>query len=775
MSFNPFAAGGVDVDKLPYFVLRKVQSIGTSHGFELVKIEPMRDNRETSMGRLELEDLFVRSGEIVKGTEVPEKYNPDENKTYMHLILSDDEGTEVYIDVTDLIDMPDAGKVPLDNDNTLTVEQLNLIKKIFGDNISANTTVLDIILSIASIFENTEIWAEDVRVKNVANGGTFEFQYVFKPNKSTDQVQLALQNIDKEFKIVHDNITTIGQTIVNLETKVDNNYTEINDKITIIDNSIDSINNSITTIEGNITEINTNIGDMNKIITNHTTAINTINEQITNINKTISDNYTDLSKKITAINNSLTEYKNDIDYKITNINNSLSSLNTDRNAIVADIKTINSKITKIQESVTALDGRVTQNEKDIAAIKEELKKLVLTGEKTLYGTINIANQKVKISESIGRHSTEDSTGEIFNDYTDNIASGNYSHSSGYNNQATADYSVAMNIGNRIAGNAAFGCGYGNTITDGGYNGHASGFQNRISAGNCQVSGSHNKVVSDNEIAAGQYNLSTLELPLARSIGNGKSNNERNNLEYLTKTGNHYIEGSYLMHDLPENADLNNYGSVGDGYDTRVNIYYKATGIVAPTIKNIPNVVAGSFVTNPKKGFILKVMQYDRQLATQEDTCVTAVQILYAGTGIFMRTYILDISLGWTEWVCLGGISSTGGGTAIALSKTQQDYIKMDPQNSDTNVIAFYYSNLIFAVRCNVTPNINIQQMILKIDDTATFVHNYINSSGYAYGPNEEEFKYVVKDKNTIVLTCTDGFKANSKYGFTLFGMYEPID
>lgn len=326
MSFNPFAAGGVDVDKLPYFVLRKVQSIGASHGFELVKIEPMRDNRETSMGRLDLEDLFVRSGEIVKGTEVPEKYNPDENKTYMHLILSNDEGTEVYIDVTDLIDMQDAGKIPLDNDNTLTIEQLNLIKKIFGDNISANTTVLDIILSIASIFDNTEIWAEDVRVKNITNGGTFEFQYVFKPNKSTDQVQLALQNIDKEFKIVHDNITTIGQTIVNLETKVDNNYTEINDKITIINNSIGSINNSITTIEGNITEINTSIGDMNKIITNHTTAINTINEQITNINKTISDNYTDLSKKITAINNSLTEYKTTVDNKFATIDSSIEEI-----------------------------------------------------------------------------------------------------------------------------------------------------------------------------------------------------------------------------------------------------------------------------------------------------------------------------------------------------------------------------------------------------------------------------------------------------------------
>lgn len=82
-------------------------------------------------------------------------------------------------------------------------------------------------------------------------------------------------------------------------------------------------------------------------------------------------------------------------------------------------------------------------------------------------------------------------------------------------------------------------------------------------------------------------------------------------------------------------------------------------------------------------------------------------MLYAGTSIFIRTYVIDLTLGWTEWVCLGGISATGGGTAITLSETQQDYIKMDSQNGDTNVIAFYYSNLIFGVRCNVTPNIDI--------------------------------------------------------------------
>ena len=32
----------------------------------------------------------------------------------------------------------------------------------------------------------------------------------------------------------------------------------------------------------------------------------------------------------------------------------------------------------------------------------------------------------------------------------------------------------------------------------------------------------------------------------------------------------------------------------------------------------------------------------------------------------------------------------------------------------------------------------------------------------------------MKDKNTIILTCTNGFKANSQYKFSLFGMYEPI-
>lgn len=760
MSFNPFAAGGVDVDKLPYFVLRKVQSIGTSHGFELVKIEPMRDNRETSMGRLDLEDLFVRSGEIVKGTEVPEKYNPDENKTYMHLILSDDEGTEVYIDVTDLIDMPDAGKVPLDNDNTLTIEQLNLIKKIFGDNIGANTTVLDIILSIASIFENTEIWAEDVRVKNVTNGGTFEFQYVFKSNKSTDQVQLALQNIDKEFKIVHDNITTIGQTIVNLETKVDNNYAEINDKITIIDNSIDSINNSITTIEGNITGINTSIGDMNKIITNHTTAINTINEQITNINKTISDNYTDLSKKITAIDNSLTEYKTTVDNKFISVDSSIKEIQENITTINQEITSIKTSIESIQIDLSRLEKRIEKNEASIKEIKEELKKLVLTGGETNYGIIDIKNQIVSLIEAVGKHDTTQVTGEIFNDYTQNIASGDQSHTSGYNNQSTADYGFTTNAFNRNDGEAAFASGYGNSVLNTANHGFVNGY--------------NNKITQENEVAIGKFNDSAT-IPLARSVGDGTSDTSRSNLEYLSLTGNHFIKGSYIMHNIPENADLNDYFTdESNGGTKNENIWYRADGSVARTLKNLPQCtpVVGQ-LSQPRFGFVMKVMTFKRN--TGLANYPTVVQVIYTGAAIFMRTFSIEVGTQWGHWYFVGGGDTTQLSSSY-LSISDQA-VGIDLEQSDMLVSIF--NGGAFSINLTIIPNTPFSNLTIPLINNLTSAMGVLltNSSGFDYSEtNNKEFKYIMKkDLSSITITSTNGeITANDKIEIIIGGYMNPI-
>ena len=777
MSFNPFAAGGVDVDKLPYFVLRKIQNSDNSHGFELVKIEPMRDNRETSMGKLDLEDLFVRSGEIVKGTEVPEKYNPDKDRTYMHLILSNDEGTEVYIDVTDLVDMPDADKIPLDNDNTLTIEQLNLIKKIFGDNISSNTTVLDIILSIANIFENTEIWAEDVRVKNVNNGGTFEFQYVFKPNKSTDQVQLALENIDKEFKTVHDEITTVAKSVVNLETKVDNNYNEINDKITVINNSISKINNSITSIEGDITNINTSIGDMNKIITNHTTAINTINEQITNINETISNNYTDLSKKITAIDNSLTEYKKSLSSKFFSIDNSISGIQGDITTINQEITSIKSTIESVQTDLSNLEKRVTQNEKDIESIKEELKKLVLTGEKTLYGTIDITNQKVKISESIGRHSTEDSTGEIFNDYTNNIASGRFAHASGYNNQATADYAAAINSTNRIAGNGAFGSGYGNTITEKGTHSLIGGFYNTSDAPNTLTTGYCNQVTSDKEVASGIYNKSTTELPLARSVGNGTSNDNRSNLEYLSKVGDHYIEGSYMMTDIPENADLNDYFTgEANNKTTNHNKWYRATGAVARTLKNMPETAPNvSFDCQPKFGFILKTMAQNRNSGLANYP--TSVQVMYCGTAIYTRTFSIEAGTQWGEWIYVGGLPE------VQISAGHLDFADLEGESLDkdhTGISMTVYDGYNFVLNMKITPLNDSSQKLITLKNNLPERCDYFitTRTGYNFSENNgESFRYKLNgDFESISIVPDNNNKIHSgeTYTVTILGYMNPI-
>ena len=86
----------------------------------------------------------------------------------------------------------------------------------------------------------------------------------------------------------------------------------------------------------------------------------------------------------------------------------------------------------------------------IKKIKEELKKLVLTGGETNYGIIDIKNQTVSLIEAVGKHDTTAITGEVFNDYTQNVASGTCSHTSGYNNQSTANYGFTTNAFNRNA-------------------------------------------------------------------------------------------------------------------------------------------------------------------------------------------------------------------------------------------------------------------------------------------------------------------------------------
>lgn len=760
MSFNPFAAGGVDVDKLPYFVLRKIQNSDNSHGFELIKIEPMRDNRETSMGRLDLEDLFVRSGEIVKGTEVPEKYNPDKDRTYMHLILSNDEGTEVYIDVTDLVDMPDADKIPLDNDNTLTIEQLNLIKKIFGDNINSNTTVLDIILSIANIFENTEIWAEDVRVKNINNGGTFEFQYVFKPNKSTDQVQLALENIDKEFKTVHDEITTVAKSVINLETKVDNNYKEINDKITVINNSISKINNSITSIEGDITNINTSIGDMNKIITNHTTAISTINEQITNINETISNNYTDLSKKITAIDNSLTEYKKNLTSKFFSIDGSISGIQGDITTINQEITSIKSTIESIQTDLSNLEKRVIQNEKDIESIKEELKKLVLTGGETKYGIIDIKDQTINLIEAVGKHDATQLTGEIFNDYSQNMAAGTCSHSSGYNNQSTADYGFTTNAFNRNAGEAALASGYGNSVLE--------------TAKHGLINGSNNKITQENEVAIGKFNDSTT-IPLARSVGNGTSDANRSNLEYLTLTGDHFIEGSYLMHNIPKNADLNDYFTdESNGGTKNENIWYRADGDVARTLKNLPECtpVIGMLST-PTFGFVMKVMTFKRD--TKLSNYPTVVQVIYTGAAIFMRTFSIEVGSQWGHWYFIGGGDTTQ--LSDPYLKISDSATGIDLEQSTIHLYTF--NGGVVDVSMTVVPTSNFSTLTIPLINNFTSSSGFFltNNCGFDYSEtNKKEFKYIMnRDLSSITIISVNGeIAANDKLKIGISAYMNPI-
>lgn len=547
---------------------------------------------------------------------------------------------------------------------------------------------------------------------------------------------------------------------------------EINDKLTIVDNSISSINNSITTITGDITTIKNNVSSMNETIINHTSAISTINEQIANINKTISDNYTDLSKKITAIENSLNIFQEDVNYKLTNINNSLTSITNDLNGIKGNIKTINNKIETIQSNLTDLTARVSQNEIDISDIKEQLKKLVLTGKTTLYGTIDITNQEVGIKNAVGRAYTAGSTGEVFNDYETNAASGNCASAHGSGNTASGNYSFAANNTNTVKANAATVTGFNNIVTQSAIQSFTSGANNLNDSKRGMVTGQFNKIINDNEIAGGEYNSSTEELPLARSYGNGTSDENRSNLEYLTLTGNHYTEGSYLMHPLPENFDLDNLGAFSETYSTDMNKWYYTTGAIAKTIKNIPEVITSDLLTYPQAGFVLKVMNYDRQSNFYPDGYMTSVQVLYCGGAIFSRGYLIESHLGWSPWKYIGGISASND-ALISLADDQPSYLNITSQGGETTLSVHYNSNLTFYYNFFISVNTEVKTVQVNIKDESQSSRTFFSTAGIGY-LGDDRFEYRLKDKNTLIMTSESGFKVGARYNVILYGTFNPV-
>lgn len=221
--------------------------------------------------------------------------------------------------------------------------------------------------------------------------------------------------------------------------------------------------------------------------------------------------------------------KNVGDYNGTNTENA-TDLATILNNTVDKVNTINTTIfqTKTDESLA-------------------------TTNKTIVGAINEINSK---PTGVGKiDSNSDGTGEIFNDYKNNVATGDYSHAEGYMTKATGYYSHSEGWGSEASGNYSHAEGWstkakssyshaeGNLCQAIGKTSHAEGYSAKANGNYSHAEGDFTSTNNESEHAQGSYNVSNIgetdDLKTIHSIGIGSYKGRKNAQEVMTN-GDHYI-------------------------------------------------------------------------------------------------------------------------------------------------------------------------------------------------------------------------------------------
>ena len=159
--------------------------------------------------------------------------------------------------------------------------------------------------------------------------------------------------------------------------------------------------------------------------------------------------------------------------------------------------------------------------------------------------------------------------EVFNDYTNNIASGSYSHSEGYLTKASGSYSHAEGFNTNASGVYSHAEG-GNTVASGEYShsegnhttasgnlshaegsyttasgkwSHAEGYYTRASADYSHAEGYYTRASSEAQHVQGQFNIEDTAKTYLHIVGNGESNSKRSNAHTLDWSGNAWYKGN----------------------------------------------------------------------------------------------------------------------------------------------------------------------------------------------------------------------------------------
>lgn len=130
--------------------------------------------------------------------------------------------------------------------------------------------------------------------------------------------------------------------------------------------------------------------------------------------------------------------------------------------------------------------------------------------------------------------------EIFNDLTNNIALGNYSHAEGQGTEARA--AAAHAEGNETIVNSAHGHAEGSeTIVDG-TNGHAEGYATKAIGSCSHAEGCGTETSSYAGHVEGKYNITSDSINYLHIAGNGTNSNNRSNAYTLDWNGNGWYKG-----------------------------------------------------------------------------------------------------------------------------------------------------------------------------------------------------------------------------------------
>lgn len=179
-----------------------------------------------------------------------------------------------------------------------------------------------------------------------------------------------------------------------------------------------------------------------------------------------------------------------------------------------------------------------------------------TEDKTIVGAINEILPK---ATGVGRvDASSDGTGEVFNDYSNNKATGDYAHAEGSHTTASGNYAHAEGKETKAMGDSSHAEGVysiasgahshaeGNGTRALGNYSHAEGYYTRANGLYSHAEGLNTNALNVSEHAEGSFNVSstgdTEDLQTCHSVGIGGSSRDRKNAHEIMVNGDHYIYG-----------------------------------------------------------------------------------------------------------------------------------------------------------------------------------------------------------------------------------------